>query len=177
MKSLRSILMSSMIYIVKRPRSVILTIYIYILSFYFNDQIYPYIDDFFRFYTYSQTLLTIPLQVKAVNGWLTYGEPLHRLREFGCILKECDLIDESLMTSEQMKVMCAYLLGDGKIKTFPCPEMNWEDFNRTVTTALATTKGKVYDPLNNDLRPWVNMADLCSLYGYKGASSSVCQIS
>ena len=28
-------------------------------------------------------------EVSVVNGWLTYGEPLHRLREFGCTLKVC----------------------------------------------------------------------------------------
>lgn len=36
------------------------------------------------------------------NDWLAYGEPLHRLREFGCPLREFDLIDESRLNVEQM---------------------------------------------------------------------------
>jgi hypothetical protein len=33
-------------------------------------------------------------EVATVNPWLTYGEPLHRLREFGISMKEFDLLDE-----------------------------------------------------------------------------------
>jgi hypothetical protein len=36
------------------------------------------------------------------NTWVTYAEPLHRLREFGCQLREFDLIDESKLNVEQM---------------------------------------------------------------------------
>jgi len=43
-------------------------------------------------------------QVAAVNGWLNYGDEMHRLREFGASFKEMDLIDESALGSEQMKV-------------------------------------------------------------------------
>lgn len=48
-------------------------------------------------------------QVKEHNPWLTYGEPLHRLREFGASMKEMDIIDESTVSSEQMRVLCSYL--------------------------------------------------------------------
>lgn len=48
-------------------------------------------------------------QVDSVNGWLVYGEPIHRLREFGASMKELDIIDESTMSSEQMRMICAYL--------------------------------------------------------------------
>ncbi len=48
-------------------------------------------------------------QVNIVNGWLVYGEPIHRLREFGSSMKELDIIDESTMSSEQMRMICAYL--------------------------------------------------------------------
>ena len=60
------------------------------------------------------------------------GEPLHRLREFGSILKECDLIDESLITSEQMKVLTCFLIGDGNVRQFPCPDMNWNEFQMKI---------------------------------------------
>ena len=41
------------------------------------------------------------------NKWLTYGEPIHRLREFGIDVKEFDLLDESILTMEQVRIMCA----------------------------------------------------------------------
>lgn len=48
-------------------------------------------------------------EVTAANSWLTYGDPLHKLREFGASIKEMDLLDESALSSEQMRVMCAIL--------------------------------------------------------------------
>jgi hypothetical protein len=41
--------------------------------------------------------------VAAVNKWLTYSEPLHRLREFGITVKEFDLLDESQLTGDQIR--------------------------------------------------------------------------
>jgi hypothetical protein len=43
------------------------------------------------------------------NGWLTYGEPLHRLREFGTIVKEMDLIDEAPLSVDEMKAMICHM--------------------------------------------------------------------
>lgn len=48
-------------------------------------------------------------EVHAKNKWLTYGEPLHRLREWGVQIKEMDLIDEDLLSVEQMRAVCALL--------------------------------------------------------------------
>jgi hypothetical protein len=46
-------------------------------------------------------------EVTSNNNWLTYGEPLHRLREWGIHLKEMDLLDEGALSKEQMKaVVC-----------------------------------------------------------------------
>ena len=35
------------------------------------------------------------------------GEPLHRLREFGIDIKEFDLLDETKLSLEQIRVVCA----------------------------------------------------------------------
>ena len=48
-------------------------------------------------------------QVHQHNPWLNYGEPLHRLREFGASMKEMDIIDESTVSSEQMRVLCSFM--------------------------------------------------------------------
>ena len=48
-------------------------------------------------------------EVTTANPWITYGDPLHKLREFGAYIKEMDLLDESALSSEQMRVMCSIL--------------------------------------------------------------------
>jgi hypothetical protein len=48
-------------------------------------------------------------EIAESNGWLTYGEPLHRLREWGVVLKEFDLLDEGKLSAEQMRAVCAYV--------------------------------------------------------------------
>jgi hypothetical protein len=45
-------------------------------------------------------------EVQIKNAWLTYGEPLQRLREFGVSLREFDLLDEASLTKEQMLNIC-----------------------------------------------------------------------
>jgi hypothetical protein len=46
-------------------------------------------------------------EITHTNPWLTYGEPLHKMREFGVSLKEMDLIDEKVLSSEQMRAVVA----------------------------------------------------------------------
>lgn len=46
-------------------------------------------------------------EVRSSNPWLVYGEPLHRLREWGVHLREFDLIDEARLSPDEMRVVCA----------------------------------------------------------------------
>lgn len=111
-------------------------------------------------------------EVHEVNGWMTYGEPVHRLREFGCVLKELDLIDESLISSEQMRSMCAYLLGDGISRNFPCPDTNFAEFCRVVRESSHREDGVVYDPITNQKKTWINLQKVSSLYMYSSHEGS-----
>ena len=36
-------------------------------------------------------------EIHKANPWLVYGEPLHRMREFGVSIKELDILDEKLI--------------------------------------------------------------------------------
>jgi hypothetical protein len=45
-------------------------------------------------------------EIQRINYWLTYGTPLHRLREFGVTAKE---LDEVKLSPEQMHKFCAFL--------------------------------------------------------------------
>ena len=48
-------------------------------------------------------------EVTQYNSWLTYGEPLQRVREFGVIIKEFDLIDEKKLSADNMRTFVATL--------------------------------------------------------------------
>lgn len=48
-------------------------------------------------------------EIKAKNPWLTYGEPLHRMREFGVHIKEIDLLDEQPCELVQIRQICSIL--------------------------------------------------------------------
>ena len=45
-------------------------------------------------------------EVHAKNPWLTYGEPIQRLREFGIAIKELDLLDEAALSPDQVRQVC-----------------------------------------------------------------------
>lgn len=48
-------------------------------------------------------------EVMENNNWLTYGEPMHRLREFGIPIKEIDLLDEQALSVEQIRLFCSLM--------------------------------------------------------------------
>lgn len=48
-------------------------------------------------------------EVYAVNPWITYADPLHRMREFGVNMKELDLLDERLIPIDGFKRVCKIL--------------------------------------------------------------------
>jgi hypothetical protein len=48
-------------------------------------------------------------EVAKVNKWLTYGTPLHRLREFGVTTRELDILDEAKLSAESMRNICAFM--------------------------------------------------------------------
>merc|ERR1712000_402648 len=75
-------------------------------------------------------------EVTKENSWLTYGEPLHRLREWGVHIREMDLIDESKLSLEQMRVVCTMVLSID-INELPHPAGSWAEFYRTVSNATA----------------------------------------
>jgi hypothetical protein len=48
-------------------------------------------------------------EIQRLNYWLTYGTPLHRLREFGFTAKEVDKLDQEKLSAEQMRNFCGFL--------------------------------------------------------------------
>ena len=45
-------------------------------------------------------------EVNEHNKWVTYGQPLHLLRQFGVSVPELDLLDERPLTAEEVRNVC-----------------------------------------------------------------------
>ena len=110
-------------------------------------------------------------EVARTNKWLTYGEPLHRVREFGASMKELDIIDESALSSEQMRVICGYLFLGGNVDQLPHPGADWNVFFNKIKL-LCAREPEVFCPTEKKLRPWVNLMELQKAYGLVEAKSS-----
>ena len=102
------------------------------------------------------------IEVAKFNRWLTYCEPIHRIREFGVRIKELDLIDEASLTSEQMLNILAIILG-GRKSDYPYPEDDFGQLWRVVQSRLST-EGKVWSVSLQSVRPWIEKRYLSSAY-------------
>lgn len=101
--------------------------------------------------------------VALVNDWFTYCEPIHRIRELGVISKELDLIDEALLSTDQMMAVVALLLTSGSVSDMPHPDLDWQAFANFVNN-LNSTLPMVWCPIKKSLQPRINMAALAQKY-------------
>mmetsp|Transcript_4758 Transcript_4758/g.4898 ORF Transcript_4758/g.4898 Transcript_4758/m.4898 type:complete len:304 (+) Transcript_4758:111-1022(+) len=106
-------------------------------------------------------------EIRAVNDWLTYGEPLHRLREAGFTTKEMDLLDETMLSPEQLRTIIAMLFTGGPASEVPHPAIDFKQFLSFITP-LNEKLGKVWCPLSKSLQPWIRMSQMKKRYGKKG---------
>ena len=82
--------------------------------------------------------MTEAAEVNEFNDWFTYGEPLHRLREFGVPVKEYFAMDYKKFSHEQMKALIALLFGL-ELSTVPSPTKQWPAFLAMVNNINNTT--------------------------------------
>lgn len=94
-------------------------------------------------------------EVQSVNGWLTYGEPLHKLREFGLPMKELDMLDEALLDRTQMRTLVAMCMG---VPRESLPE-EWPLFLERVTAGVGQLP-EVWSPSSKKTKPWILVKEL-----------------
>lgn len=106
------------------------------------------------------------------KGWLTYNESIHRFREFGAVVKEMDLLDEALLSSDQLRMVISLLLHVKSSNDIPHPDIDWEAFN----TFLQKRNPDVWCPKTFKVKKAVDMSLLKKIYG-QGKTSSTCSVS
>lgn len=97
-------------------------------------------------------------EINEKNPWLTYGLPLHQMREFGINVREVDLLDEETLTPEQVQAICFTIFG-GTRQDWPHPQSDTPEFLKKVKAACAAT-GKTFNPIRKCSRPWVEVDEL-----------------
>ena len=101
-------------------------------------------------------------EVNAAQPWLTYGGPLHRLREWGTAVKILDLLDETALTKTQLPALAKVILG-GPAADLPHPELDWKGFLKALD--LCQRDYTVWDPARNRRRPWFHIKKMKKCYG------------
>jgi Mg-chelatase subunit ChlD len=103
-------------------------------------------------------------EVYAVNPWLTYGLPLHRMREMGFHHPLFDLLDERKLSRDEVRSFLRILFGSYEA---PDPEENWMGFCSAVERLLAKEK-KLWNPVVKKMMPWIDLKQLNRQYGPSG---------
>ena len=108
-------------------------------------------------------------EVRATQGaWLTYGEPVHRLREWGVPhAKLFDLLDERRLAPGEAAELARLVLGGASL---PHPETDPALFLAEVK-ARAARAPLVLDPVTKSLKPWIDARALERAYCGSTASS------
>lgn len=114
-------------------------------------------------------------EIKSANPWLRYSEPLHKLREFGSCLREMDLVDESLLTSEQMTVVCNMLLCGPDDPPLPSPDIDYAAFLQCVQAQMRRVP-QIFDPIETKMVPPINLLKLAESYDAGMKKSSSCAV-
>jgi hypothetical protein len=108
-------------------------------------------------------------EVTEKNPWLTYGDAMHKMREFGIPVKEIDLLDETALTLNQIRIFCAIIFG-GTAESFPHPEIDWNNFKLALQSALSRTP-LTWCPIRKTMRPWISVSAVSRLRPCAGGCS------
>eukprot|EP00635_Sarcinochrysidales_sp_CCMP3193_P011947 CAMPEP_0118895934 /NCGR_PEP_ID=MMETSP1166-20130328/4046_1 /TAXON_ID=1104430 /ORGANISM="Chrysoreinhardia sp, Strain CCMP3193" /LENGTH=367 /DNA_ID=CAMNT_0006834985 /DNA_START=503 /DNA_END=1606 /DNA_ORIENTATION=+ len=109
-------------------------------------------------------------EVKATASFLTYGLPLHRLREWGTAVKLLDVLDERKLSVTEILDLAAIIFGEDVKEHLPHPELHWKAFCKALDQLQQHHTHHTWDPIRNLKRPWFDTRKLKHAYG-KGCCS------
>lgn len=92
------------------------------------------------------------------SPWLCYGQPIHRVREWGVRNKIFDLIDERALTPAEARALVMLVLGGDEL---PHPEVDLRPFVEAVAQRQAQLGGRMpFNPVRKRHTPWIDTAQL-----------------
>ena len=106
-------------------------------------------------------------EVHEQNPWLTYGLPLHRMREMGFHHRIFDLLDERKLVKDELRDFFRLLFGDGQMDGVPDPQSDWKGFYDKICK-IVQQEGKTWNPIKKRMEPWVDVKKLKKMYGPSG---------
>ena len=97
-------------------------------------------------------------EVNKQNPFLTYGMPLHRLREWGCTNKIFDTIDEATLSLSEINNVVELIYGADAKETLPHPDLNFQAFIQALDHIQNHDRnaGHIFNPLTRRYSDWIN---------------------
>ena len=100
------------------------------------------------------------------NPWLTYGLPLHRMREWGFADKILDLLDERPFSVGECRQLVAFILGT-EVWDVPDPAIDLNEFLTWVDAKQGDVR-PTYNVIKNQVLPWFDVRKMGKTYGAGG---------
>lgn len=110
-------------------------------------------------------------QVTSHNPWLNYAMPLHRCREMGFHTRVLDLLDERLLTKDELMDFLKVIFSEASMLNCPDPHTDWKKFTAFLQ-ALLDLERENYNPLSKKKTQWVDMRRLNKCYAPPGTIRS-----
>jgi|EP00521_Asterionellopsis_glacialis_P015048 Mg-chelatase subunit ChlD len=102
-------------------------------------------------------------EVNENNPWLNYGLALHRCREMGYHNRLFDLLDERMLTVDELRDFFFLLFGASAFDGVPDAQADWKGFCKSVSAMLKKEK-KQWNPRTKKVEPWIDMKKLQKCY-------------
>jgi hypothetical protein len=98
-------------------------------------------------------------EIAAVNPWLTYGAPLHQVREWGSADKLLDMLDERAFSHDQMRQLVSLVLGEQVVASLPTIFTD-EDVPAFMAALeeVQVEERRVWDPIAKERGVWFKAA-------------------
>jgi len=101
-------------------------------------------------------------EVYKCNPWLNYTLPLHRCREMGFHCRILDLIDERLLSIDEIVDFCKVIFGD--LGDIPDAQEDWMGFLQGLSQ-ICKRERRHWNPIKLDHRHWIDVQELDRIYG------------
>jgi len=129
-------------------------------------------DNVTDFYNHLDKEIELPIEViddfvneakviHELNPWLTYGIPLHRLREIGTHIRLLDFLDEHEYTLSEVRDFMKFFFGTKEIvDAAPDPNLDLSGYMKYIESKVFSKEEECWSPIKRKVQPWINIKKL-----------------